>query len=118
SPARSGRRSAGPAARLADRTPPWPPGPPARRPGRLREAEGLARELGDPRRLGWVYAYLSPLAWHRGPGDHVLTTSEWTEAVALAERAATIADDVRDFRLQVAANMYLGTAAFAANDYR
>ena len=110
--------AAGLDARFALRNALWPLGQLEQISGRLREAEGLARDLGDPRRLGWVYAYLSPLAWHRGPGDHVLTTSEWTEAVVLAERAATIADEVRDFRLQVAANMYLGTAAFAANDYR
>jgi tetratricopeptide (TPR) repeat protein len=95
--------------RFALRNALWPLGRLGQISTRLHEAEGLARESGDQRRLGWVYAYTS---------NHLLTTSEWKEAVALAERAAAIADEVRDFRLQVAANVYLGSAAFAANDFR
>jgi len=95
-------------ARFALRNALWPLGRLEQISSRLREAEELARELGDQRRLGWVYAYMS---------NHLLTTSEWKQAVVLAELAAAVADEVRDFRLQVAANVYLGSAAFAANDY-
>jgi len=75
----------------------------------LREAEKLATTLDDPRRLGWVSIYMSAHLWQ---------THDSTEAREFAQRAKTIADDLGDFALQVAANFYLGQADFVAGDYR
>jgi tetratricopeptide (TPR) repeat protein len=44
----------------------------------LQEAEGLARTLDDPRRLGWVSAYMS--------GHHVHTGAHLTEVQRFAQR--------------------------------
>jgi class 3 adenylate cyclase/tetratricopeptide (TPR) repeat protein len=76
----------------------------------LQEAEGLARTLDDPRRLGWVSAYMS--------GHHVHTGGHVTEVRTLAHTVEAVAERLRDVPLQVAAQYYLAAAAYLAGDYR
>ena len=61
----------------------------------LQEAEGLARTLDDPRRLGWVSAYMS--------GHHLHTGGHVTEVRSFAETVDTIAERLGDAPLQIAA---------------
>ena len=77
--------------------------------GYLREAERLAKTLDDQRRLGWVSAYMS---------QYLLTTGSWIEARTFGESAHSIAETLGDVGLQVAANYYLGLAAFISGRYR
>ncbi len=76
----------------------------------LQEAEGLARTLDDPRRLGWVSAYMS--------GHHVHTGGHVTEVRTLAQRVEAIAERLGDVPLQIAAQYYLAAAAYLSGDYR
>jgi tetratricopeptide (TPR) repeat protein len=76
----------------------------------LQEAEGLARTLDDPRRLGWVSAYMS--------GHHLHTGGHAREILALAQRVETIAVRLGDGPLQIAAHYYLAAAADFSGDYR
>jgi class 3 adenylate cyclase/tetratricopeptide (TPR) repeat protein len=78
--------------------------------GYLQEAEGLARTLDDPRRLGWVSAYMS--------GHHVHTGGHVTEVRTLAQRVEAIAERLGDVPLQIAAQYYLAAASHLAGDYR
>jgi class 3 adenylate cyclase/tetratricopeptide (TPR) repeat protein len=78
--------------------------------GYLREAEGLARTLDDPRRLGWVSAYMS--------GHHLHTGGHVTEVRTLAQRVEAIAERLGDVPLQIAAQYYLAAASYLSGDYR
>jgi predicted ATPase/class 3 adenylate cyclase len=73
----------------------------ARMISRLREAEALARNIGDERRLGWVYCYLS--SYHA-----VADTSR--DAVEIGLAALQIAEALGDFALLVATRFFLGNA--------
>jgi tetratricopeptide (TPR) repeat protein len=73
-----------------------------------RDAERLAKELGDQRRLGWISAYMS---------EHSRQTGHSADAPTFAERARTIAEELEDFPLRIAATYYLGTAYFVSGDY-
>jgi class 3 adenylate cyclase/tetratricopeptide (TPR) repeat protein len=95
--------------RLALRNALWPLGRFEEGFGHLRHAESMASELGDSRRLGWIAAYLA---------EHTRQTGHAADAPAFAERALAIAEGLGDLSLRVAANYYLGTAYFAAGDYR
>jgi class 3 adenylate cyclase/tetratricopeptide (TPR) repeat protein len=95
--------------RLALRNSLWPLGRYETGLGHLRDAEGLARQLGDQRRLGWIAAYLS---------EHTRQMGHAADAPALADRALAIAEGLGDLPLRVAATYYLGSAYFAAGDYR
>lgn len=75
----------------------------------LHDAEGLARTLGDQRRLGWVSVYMSHYLW---------LTGRPTEVRTFAENARAVTEALGDFPLRVAANHYLGAASFLAGDYR
>jgi tetratricopeptide (TPR) repeat protein len=75
----------------------------------LRDAEALARTLDDPRRLGWVYAYMS---------SHLLQIGQPTEALTFAQRTQAAAETLGDFPLTVSANFYLGWACLSSGDYR
>jgi tetratricopeptide (TPR) repeat protein len=77
--------------------------------GYLREADALARQLDDQRRLGQVAVYMSHNLW---------VTGRPTEAVTFGRRAQAIAETLGDFPLQIGAQIYLGAAYFAAGDYR
>jgi len=75
----------------------------------LRDAEGLARTLDDPQRLGWTYAYMS---------SHLLQTGYPTEAFTCAQRIQAFAETLENVPLTVAANFYLGWACADSGDYR
>jgi class 3 adenylate cyclase/tetratricopeptide (TPR) repeat protein len=95
--------------RLALRNALWPLGRFETGFGHLLDAERLAERLSDQRRLGWIAAYLA---------EHARQTGHVAAAPAFAERALTIAEGLGDLSLHVAANYYLGSAYFAAGDYR
>ncbi len=78
--------------------------------GYLREAEGLAGTLDDPRRLGWVSAYMC--------GHHVHAGGHVTEVRTLAQRVEAIAERLGDVPLQIAAQYYLAAASHLSGDYR
>jgi tetratricopeptide (TPR) repeat protein len=87
----------------------FPLGELARALGYLREAERLARTLDDPRRLGWVSAYMC--------GHHLHTGSHVAEVRTLAQRVETISERLGDGGLYIAAQYYL-TASYLSGDYR
>jgi tetratricopeptide (TPR) repeat protein len=76
----------------------------------LQEAEELATTHDDPRRLGWVLAYMSGHQWHIG--GHV------AEVRTLAQRVEAIAERLGDVALQIAAQYYLAGASYLSGDYR
>ncbi len=76
----------------------------------LEEAEGLARTLDDPRRLGWVSAYMT--------GHHIHTGGHVTEVHRLAQRVEAIAGRLGDLPPQIAAQYYLTAAPYLSGDYR
>jgi class 3 adenylate cyclase/tetratricopeptide (TPR) repeat protein len=69
--------------------------------GHLRDAEGLARALDDPRRLARVSIATS---------HHLLVAGNAEDARLAGQRAHDIAQRLGDLALQVGANLYLGTA--------
>ena len=77
--------------------------------GYLREAEGLARTLGDQQRLGQLYVYLC---------HNLVMTGHPTEARTFGEAAQSIAKSLGDVPLQVTGNLYLGAARLYTGDYR
>jgi hypothetical protein len=76
----------------------------------LEEAEKLARTLDDPRRLGWVSAYMSGHHWHTG--GHV------TDIRRFAATVQGIADRLGDVPLRIAAQYYLAGALHLSGLYR
>ncbi len=74
----------------------------------LREAEAIAKNLGDRRRLGHISVSLGHYFWTIGAQD---------QAVELAERALALALDIDDFDLQLQANFVLGQGYHARGDY-
>jgi tetratricopeptide (TPR) repeat protein len=76
----------------------------------LREAEGLARTLDDPRRLGWVSAYMS--------GHHLHTGGHVTDVRTCAHTIKAIAARLGDVPLRIAALHYLAYASYLSADYR
>jgi class 3 adenylate cyclase/tetratricopeptide (TPR) repeat protein len=75
----------------------------------LRDAEGLARTLGNQRRLGWVSAYMCDYLW---------VTGDSRESRTFGQSAQVIAETIEDFPLQIAVDFYLGVACFTLGDYR
>jgi tetratricopeptide (TPR) repeat protein len=78
--------------------------------GYLREAEGLARTLDEPRRLGWASAYIC--------GHHVHTGGPVREVRTFAQTVAAVAERLGDVPLQIAAQYYLAAASYLSGDYR
>jgi class 3 adenylate cyclase/tetratricopeptide (TPR) repeat protein len=76
--------------------------------GYLREAERLVAKLDDPRRLGWLAAYMSLLYWQIGQVSHAHT---------YGQRVHAIAERLGDISLRVLAGLYLGLAHIASGDY-
>jgi len=74
----------------------------------LRQAETLAQALGDQRRLGWVFSYMT---------CHFCPTADYDRAIASGERALAIAAAVGDFGLQVGTQCLLGQAYYFTGDY-
>jgi tetratricopeptide (TPR) repeat protein len=77
--------------------------------GCLREAEGLARTLDDPRRLGQMSVYMC---------SNLYMTGHPSEALAFGENAQAIAESLGDVPLQVTASLYLSAACSRTGDYR
>ncbi|MGH7348457.1 MAG: sigma 54-interacting transcriptional regulator, partial [Candidatus Rokuibacteriota bacterium] len=75
----------------------------------LREAEGLAKTLDDPRRLARVFSFMTQYFRLMGHLDL---------AVESAERALALADGLGDAPLWIVANTYLGSAYDARGEYR
>jgi tetratricopeptide (TPR) repeat protein len=75
----------------------------------LREAEARAAALDDPRRLAQVSGLLSA---------HFYFIGEHDQAIAVAQRAVTLATAGGDAVLLAVANRYLGFAYQAQGDYR
>jgi class 3 adenylate cyclase/tetratricopeptide (TPR) repeat protein len=75
----------------------------------LRDAEGLARTLDDPRRLAWASAYMISSCW---------LTGRLTEALTFAQTTQGIAETLGDFRLKIVANQYLAAARWNVGDYQ
>src|SRR5258706_3704719 len=73
------------------------------------EAEMLARELGDRRRLGLVVADMGPRL--RNVGDH-------RRALEASRQALDIAGELGDRGLQIEAKYRLAQAHFAGGDLR
>jgi class 3 adenylate cyclase/tetratricopeptide (TPR) repeat protein len=76
---------------------------------RLREAEGLARQLDDPQRVAWVSIYI---------GEHWRQTGNFAQALELIERALALGESLGDPAVRLAAHQYLGLACHAVGDYR
>jgi class 3 adenylate cyclase/tetratricopeptide (TPR) repeat protein len=75
----------------------------------LREAEGLARTLDDPRRLAWASAYMISSCW---------LTGRSTDALTFAQTAQAIAETLGDLRLKVVVNQYLAATLWNVGDYQ
>jgi tetratricopeptide (TPR) repeat protein len=75
----------------------------------LREAQALAEQLGDQRRLGRALSFATNCLYLLG---------EQASAVESGRRARTIAEAIGDFPLSTATDMYLGRAYQALGDYR
>jgi class 3 adenylate cyclase/tetratricopeptide (TPR) repeat protein len=74
----------------------------------LREAERLARTLGDQHRLGWVLALM---------GHYLLVTGDWSQARAFAQDAENIGKSFGDATLTAAARYYLGWGYHTGGDF-
>ncbi len=74
----------------------------------LSEAKTLAESLGEQRRLGWVFSYMTQYFRLMGDPDR---------AIESGERALAIARSLGDFALQVATDTHLGPAYRALGDY-
>lgn len=75
----------------------------------LRGAEGLAKKLDDPRRIGWVSVYTSASLWQLGRS---------MEARESARNALAINTKLADLALGIGANFYLGCAYVTSGDCR
>jgi tetratricopeptide (TPR) repeat protein len=74
----------------------------------LRRAETLAQTLGDPLRLGWVYANMS---------FHVWVTGDVDRAIVYGQRTLAVAASLGHVGLQAMAHLILGHAYYDAGDY-
>ena len=75
----------------------------------LRDAEVLAKELNDARRLGRIAASMTNLYWEMGDQDR---------AIRSGRRALDIAAAVEDGALRDMALRYLGCSYYAIGDYK
>lgn len=75
----------------------------------LREAEQLARQLNDPRRLGWVSAFMGFYLW---------LTGQAAAGHPFAETARHLATELNDFALTVVSSLALGMVLHALGDLR
>jgi class 3 adenylate cyclase/tetratricopeptide (TPR) repeat protein len=74
----------------------------------LREAEQLAEQIGDDRRMGWVQSYLTEQFWMLG---------QYSESIVAGEKALVVAEQLSDLPLQVLTNLPLGLAHHTRGDY-
>ena len=75
----------------------------------LREAEELARSLGDQRRLGQLSVYMC---------HNLYQTGHLKEALEFGQRAQGLAESLQDVPLQVTGNLYFGVSCVRAGDFR
>jgi DNA-binding NtrC family response regulator/tetratricopeptide (TPR) repeat protein len=75
----------------------------------LKAAETLAQTLGDDRRLGQVYAYVTD--YHRLTGD-------LDRAMEFGLRARAIAERLQDLPLLIATNTWMGQVQYGLGRYR
>jgi len=75
----------------------------------LREAEALAMDLNDSRRLGQLSGFLSV---------HFRNLGVYDQAIAAAQRALTLATAGGDLVLQALANLFLGATYWAQGNYQ
>jgi tetratricopeptide (TPR) repeat protein len=75
----------------------------------LREAEALAMDLNDSRRLGQIAGFLSV---------HFRNLGAYDQSIAAAQRALTLATAGGDWVLQALANLFLGATYWAQGDYQ
>jgi class 3 adenylate cyclase/tetratricopeptide (TPR) repeat protein len=75
----------------------------------LHEAEGLAKRLGDQRRLGVMSVHMCQGLWMSG---------RHAEALTFGRNARAIAESLGDVPLQVTGNLHLGAAGLGTGDYR
>jgi len=75
----------------------------------LREAEALAMDLNDSRRLGQISGFLSV---------YFRTLGAYDQAIATAQRALTLATAEGDWVLQALANLFLGATHWAQGGYQ
>jgi tetratricopeptide (TPR) repeat protein len=87
----------------------WPLGEFDRLLNVLREAEAIARELGDEKRLGWVSLYLAANLW---------ITGHPAEARLAVKETLAIGEAIQDQTLRIAARFYLGTTHATSGEYR
>jgi class 3 adenylate cyclase/tetratricopeptide (TPR) repeat protein len=95
--------------RLSLRTSLRPLGELSRVVGYLREAEALAHQLDDRRRLGWVSVWISQAVW---------VTGHTSEARASGRKATALAEALQDTSLMVVANLVLGLACLTSGDFQ
>ena len=74
----------------------------------LRRAETLAQTLGDPLRLGRVYAEMGAMFWVAGELDR---------AIVYGQRALALAATLGHVGLQARAHLILGRASYDVGDY-
>jgi len=74
----------------------------------LRNTETLAQTLGDPLRLGWVYAEMGATFW--GAGDV-------ERAIDYGQRALSVATTLGNVGLQARAHLTLGQVYYDTGDY-
>jgi class 3 adenylate cyclase/ribosomal protein L40E len=75
----------------------------------LHEAETLAKNLKDQRRLGWVSTYTT---------IYFLMHGNTNQALAEGQRAVAIAEEAGDFALRVVAGAYLGSIYSELGNYK
>jgi class 3 adenylate cyclase/tetratricopeptide (TPR) repeat protein len=80
----------------------------ARSTSHARQAEALAKAIGDERRLGWAQAVLAHRAWYSGDSDLTL---------AMGQRALTIASSLCDDALERSASFPLGLLMQTTGNY-
>jgi transcriptional regulator with AAA-type ATPase domain/tetratricopeptide (TPR) repeat protein len=74
----------------------------------LREANALAEELGDPRRLGRALAFATNCLYLLG---------DQRRAIESGQRALTIAEQLDEFPSKIAAGMYLGRSHYSSGNF-
>ena len=87
----------------------WPLGEPESMLDHLREAKTLAETLGDQRRLGWVFSYMTQYFRMTGDPDRAIESAQQTMAIARS---------IPDFALQIATSTHLGPLYRERGDYR
>ena len=75
----------------------------------LREAEALAKELGDQRRLGQILTSMTHSFWAVG---------DYEDAIACGQRALALTAASGDIVHEAMVQGYLGTVYFYLGDYR